>query len=161
MFPKRLFQRRGARGSSLFARPTYRASAAPTTLKSRHQVTLRPAAALASEASTWAASHHVRAGANCKRLLGGATDAALPAVAPHSVSSTSLLLRTVAATIVRATVVPAGAAIVTVTKVTRLTREMGANVWAALIPVRITEIGDNVAMVGPVVIQDARPEQHR
>ena len=51
--------------------PTYRASAAPATPKSRPDVWASKTAALASEASIWAASHHVRVGASCKRWLGG------------------------------------------------------------------------------------------
>lgn len=55
---------------SFIARPTYRASAAPTTLKSRHDVWASKTAALASEASSWAASHNNWVSASCKRLLG-------------------------------------------------------------------------------------------
>ena len=41
-------------------------------LKSRHNVRASKTAALASEASIWAASQEVWVGASCKRLLGGA-----------------------------------------------------------------------------------------
>ena len=49
---------------------TYRASAAPTTSKSRNNVNQRETAALASEARIWTASHNAWVGASCKRLLG-------------------------------------------------------------------------------------------
>jgi hypothetical protein len=44
--------------SRITVRPTYRASAAPTTRKSHHHVRASKTAALASEASSWAAWHN-------------------------------------------------------------------------------------------------------
>lgn len=56
------------------ARPTYCASAAPTTQKSGNGARARETAALASEARIWAASHNAWVGASCKRLLASPPD---------------------------------------------------------------------------------------